>query len=147
MDIYRSTDILGHIWTFEYQPVYKFPPIFWCAFLQHSCLQSTAQLFVYTKFNLKTSLFYWNLFNKIFHVLPILFTNNFHVLLCTFCWVKLGCHKSWSNPHQLLPKYCDKFRQNIMVSKFWNIGIGGQSNIGIWPNIAMFCNIFSIYRL
>jgi len=23
-----------------------------------------------------------------------------------------------------------------MVSKFWNIGIGGQSNIGKWPNIG-----------
>jgi len=24
--------------------------------------------------------------------------------------------------------------KNISVSKFWNIGIGGQSNIGNWPN-------------
>jgi len=24
---------------------------------------------------------------------------------------------------------------NISVSKFWNIGIGGQSNIRNWPNI------------
>jgi len=38
----------------------------------------------------KTSKFYWNLFNKIFHVLPILFANNFYVLLCTFCLVKLS---------------------------------------------------------
>jgi len=22
------------------------------------------------------------------------------------------------------------------VSKFWNIGVGGQSNIGSWPNIG-----------
>jgi len=24
----------------------------------------------------------------------------------------------------------------ISLSKFWNIGIGGQSNIGSWPNIS-----------
>jgi len=26
--------------------------------------------------------------------------------------------------------------ENISVSKFWNIDIDGQSNIGNWPNIG-----------
>jgi len=29
-----------------------------------------------------------------------------------------------------------KYFAKISVSKFWNIGIGGQSNIGSWPNIG-----------
>jgi len=41
-----------------------------------------------------------------------------------------------SNPHQLQPKYFVKISPKISVSKFWNIGIGGQSNIGSWTNIG-----------
>jgi len=36
-----------------------------------------------------------------------------------------------------------KISAKILVSKFWNISISGQSNIGIWPNIG---KIFQKYR-
>jgi len=39
--------------------------------------------------------------------------------------------------HQfLLPKFFVKISANVALSKFWNICIGGQSNIGNWPNIG-----------
>jgi len=40
------------------------------------------------------------------------------------------------NPNQLEPKYFVKISENISVSKFWNISIGGRSNMGNWPNIG-----------
>jgi len=40
-----------------------------------------------------------------------------------------------SNSHQLLSKFFIKISADILASKFWNIGIGGRSNIGSWPNI------------
>jgi len=38
----------------------------------------------------KISEFYQHLFKKFFHVLPMLFANYFHVLLCNFCLEKFA---------------------------------------------------------
>jgi len=62
------------IWPFEYRPIYDISTDILV------CL-STAQF--------EPTEFYWNLFNQFFHVLLILFANNFHLLFCTFCLVKL----------------------------------------------------------
>jgi len=55
LPIYWSTPILSaNIWSFEYRPMYKFSPIFWCTCRQHSLYQIHLD-------NIKTSKFYWNL--------------------------------------------------------------------------------------
>jgi len=57
----QSTDT----WPFEYRPIYEFGPIFLPMF-RYVCRQHS--LYQFHLDYVKTSTFYWNLFNKIFHL-------------------------------------------------------------------------------
>jgi len=80
--IYRSTGIIGRYLTFWISAGIRISTDIL------GCL-STAQFVPNSSWFSKNLRIYWNLFNKIFHVLPILFANRFHVLFCTFCLIKL----------------------------------------------------------